>query len=844
MAKPPIHALAKESGFLLVFNTLIFEATAYAMKIKTLALVLALSSWFYASAQESLITIHESLTEYLREFPQEKVYFHLDKPFYAAGDTIWFKAYLADAMLHLPLPLSKVLYVDIIKEDHGRLISHNLVRINQGFSHGQITLPDTLAEGLYQIRAYTNWMRNFPQDFFFKKDIRVYSVVANPPSLTESDVKQLDDAQYLDFFPEGGNFVAGLLNRIAFKAVNLMGQGVKVEGYVLSDRSDTVTNIVTHHSGLGHFMMIPQKGHTYSAHIKLKNGEIKKYRLPDLLDEGYVMQVDNVGASSIRVIIRHNLQKPDSAILFAHQRGAIIYGAQAVKDKKEYRLLIPKAAVPDDGIVHLTLFGGNGIPECERLVYMNKERPHHISFTPEEDSDQPQGHEVIDITIKDADGNPVHGNFSLSVTDKHQVTPDTDAGNIQSYFYLTSDITSSVESDQRKETIENPSYYFNDANKLAFYHMDLLLMTQGWRRFLWRDVLKADDTKPVFPIENGITVKGQVLRLNGKTVRDSVNLVLMSTSKNQQRIFATGISRPDGRFEFSGLDVYDSATVLVHASKGNGAKNLDVSFSEPVLPEIPEYQYPINPLLFNRSSVENFLKKKRENAEFEQSMNLNRVHMLETVVIEGKREAEPDIRRISYGTPDATVKIDNSLCGSALNVLQMLQGRVAGVVVNTNPTNPTNSTVSIRGQVATILVDGIRVTDPAFISPCDVEAIDVIRDASIGGGSGVVSILTKRGNVNYDFSKDKARGTSIMNIAGYLVPREFYTPRYENLSTAPYLNDFRSTIYWNPEIVTDALGKCRIIFPIKSTGTTVRLVLEGLTEKGKAIAGSYEYEVK
>jgi hypothetical protein len=814
------------------------------MKIKTIALVLALSSWFYASAQESLKTIGQSLNEYVRKFHQEKVYLHLDKPFYAVGDTIWFKAYLTDAMRHLPLTLSKVLYVDIIKEDQGGLISHNPVRIDQGFSHGQIPLPDTLDEGLYQLRAYTNWMRNFPQHYFFKKDIRVYSIAANPPSLTESDAKHLDEVQYLDFFPEGGNFVAGLLNRIGFKAVNLMGQDVKVEGYVVSDRSDTVANITTQDSGLGHFMMIPQKGHTYSAHIKLKNGEVKKYRLPELLDEGYVMQVDNLNASSIRVFIRHNLEKPDSAILFAHQRGVIIYGAQAVKNKKEYRLLIPKADVPDDGIVHLTLFNGDGIPECERLVYVNKERPHYISFTSERDRDHTQGQEVIDVTIKDADGNPVHGNFSLSVTDKHQVTPDTEAGNIQSYFYLTSDIASFVESDQRKEAIGNPAYYLDGANKFAFYELDLLLMTQGWRRFLWRDVLKHDRIKPAFAIENGITVKGQVLRLNGKTVRDSVNLVLMSISKNRHNIFASGTSRPDGKFEFGGLDVYDSATVLVQASKSNGTKNLDISFSEPVLPEIPEYRYPLNPLLFDRSSVENFLKKKKDNAEFEQSLKLNRVRMLETVVIEAKKEEEPDPRRMLYGTPDATIKVDHTLCGGASNVLQMLQGRIAGVVVSISPTDRTSASVSIRGQAATILVDGVRVNDPTFISPCDVEAIDIIKDANLAAGaSGVVSILTKRGNAKSDFANAKAQGISILKVVGYLVPREFYTPRYENLTNANF-NDFRSTIYWNPEIITDASGKARIIFSIKPPGTTIRLVLEGLTEKGKAISGTYEYDVR
>jgi hypothetical protein len=175
----------------------------------------------------------------------------------------------------------------------------------------------------------------------------------------------------------------------------------------------------------------------------------------------------------------------------------------------------------------------------------------------------------------------------------------------------------------------------------------------------------------------------------------------------------------------------------------------------------------------------------------------------------------------------------------------MLQGRIAGVVVSIDPTDPTKATVYIRGEAATILMDGMRVSDPTFISPCDVEAIDVIRNGNlVAGTSGVISILTKRGDTNFDSGNDKAKGIGIVNIAGYLMSREFYTPRYESLNNTSNFSDLRSTIYWNPEIITDASGKARIIFPLKSSATTLRLEIEGLTDNGKPVAGSFEYEVK
>ena len=143
-----------------------------------LLLFSALFSYGQSSADDPLKKLVLNLQQYQVDRPYEKVHLHLDKPYYAIGDDIWFKAYVVQAEKNQPSNLSKILYVELINE-HDSIRQTLKLPLFIGLAWGEFSLSDTLKEGNYRIRAYTNWMRNFGEDYFFDKTITVGNAITN-----------------------------------------------------------------------------------------------------------------------------------------------------------------------------------------------------------------------------------------------------------------------------------------------------------------------------------------------------------------------------------------------------------------------------------------------------------------------------------------------------------------------------------------------------------------------------------------------------------------------------------------------------------------------------------------
>ena len=122
--------------------------------------------------------IISQLNKWLSANPQEKVYLHLDKPYYAIGDDIWFKAYVTVGSSHQLSAISGVLIVELINGQDSVKEIIKLPVIN-GLTWGDLQLPDTLKEGNYRLRAYTNWMRNDGPDYFFDEAITISNAITN-----------------------------------------------------------------------------------------------------------------------------------------------------------------------------------------------------------------------------------------------------------------------------------------------------------------------------------------------------------------------------------------------------------------------------------------------------------------------------------------------------------------------------------------------------------------------------------------------------------------------------------------------------------------------------------------
>ncbi|MFD2936824.1 TonB-dependent receptor plug domain-containing protein [Spirosoma flavum] len=797
---------------------------------------------FRSTDDEFIKRLLELFRVYNQQRPTEKVYIHTDRDAYLSGETIWLKGYIFNGTTHEADTLSRVLYVDLVDPLARRVRLRAQFRATNSYAPGQLLVADSLPSGTYQLRAYTNFMRNYPDAYFFTKTVTILH--ADDVS-TNTEIAKLAARPDIQFLPEGGQLVAGLSSRVAFKAVNPSGQGISVKGFVLDAKKDTVSGFASTHLGMGYFMFKPELAHTYTAFVPLADGTLVAYPMPTVQEQGVVMQVENLtNKDNVLVYLMHNKTRTDTTArltLSAQTRGQVIQAAKIPLTKKMAVVRLPRANFPE-GIAQLTLFDETHKPVCERLVFINKSEQLNILLVA--NKARYKNREKVDLTINtaNADGKPVSANLSVAVVD-NRLAPEADSNSatIRSHLLLSSDLAG---------TIEQPDYYFKPTNKERWLQLDLLLMTQGWRRFSWSEVLAGTVPPTKYPVERGLSLTGRVVRPNQKDTGGKVKLTFMlakkdSTAGGNQRDILIGETNESGYYGAYDLDFTDTTTVMIQGLKGNANRNLAISLDQLLTPTVTITQVPYNPLEFRRDELDDFVKRTKEYQEIERQIRRNGEVLLQSVTVKAKKYQERDSRTI-YGSPDASVKFDQTNTAGRLTILDVIQGRVAGVQVTGSGLT---ARVQIRGAVnfsgpvePLFVLDGMPVDlqTATTISVQDVDRVDVLKGASAAiygsrASGGVISILTKRGGPTYDFSKDVAPGTLIAKLPGYAPVREFYAPRYDvspdraNPGRRP---DYRTTLFWAPMIQTDTEGRATVSFFTSDAKTDLRIRAEGATIMG------------
>jgi TonB-dependent Receptor Plug Domain len=787
------------------------------------------------------------LTQYLQQTPQEKVYLHLDKPYYMAGETMWFKGYLFDATLHNLDSVSRVLYVDLIDPSVGKVLIHNVLPCEGAMTDGSFKLPDSLVEKTYTVRAYTNYMKNFSEDWFFQKPVKIWQKKTEP----RGDYKALTDVADCQFFPEGGYLINDVETRLAFKAVNAAGKGIDFEGVVFENGVDTVLAFKSIHLGMGNFYFKPQIGKNYVVKIKKADGTEGVFSLPEAQAQGLTLAVDNTTSkTNIKVFINNTqpqtADKAGELFIIAHQRGIPCFSVKTPNTKKAIAVNIPRATIPDDGIVQITLFDAEGQPRCERLVFVQQNKQINLKITPDKAEYAPREKVTLTVEATDSLGKPVVGNFSLAATDGTQVLNEKYAENLMSYLLLSSDLNG--KDAILRGVVEDPAYYFDKSIKTASRDLDLLMMTQGWRRFKWHDILTEQTIKPKFLIEQGLSVTGKVLRPSGKISKNVNVTLLIGGDKNPTIMVATADTA--GVFGFYNLNFFDTTKIFVQAVKERGGRNLDIiADNSGLAAKVLVTKVPFNTMAFDATAFADFLKTTKETLDFERKLQLNKEKMLETVEIKAKRIIAVDDRRL-YGTPSNSIDMTKENCGSFFSILDVIRGRVAGVQVNGSGLDV--SVVIRGGSSVGFRLDGmpVDIETIATIPPCDVEAVDILKGADaaifgLNGGDGVIAILTKRGNPDYDYSNDPSpAGIIVQRRNGYTARRAFYAPRYDESKAEHEFKDFRSTLHWQPYVQTDANGKATVTFWNSDAKTKIQVVAEGVSKTGRIGVTSCTYLVK
>ncbi len=797
--------------------------------------------------------IARQVSEYYAAVQPEKAYLHLDKPVYATGETIWFSAYVVDALRHQADSTSRVLYVDLVSPQQ-KVVARRTLRLQGGRTHGDIDVADTLAAGNYTLRAYTTWMRNSGDNFIYSRRLQVWAAspyTAEPvPPMASSAVRKAGapapapaarpDVQ---FFAEGGSLVEGLPAVVACKATAASGKGVDVKGQILDERNAVVVpSFATAHLGMGRFAFVPAAGQHYHARLALPGGGTADYPLPAPQASGYTLHVADAGAEYV-VEARYQgapgAAVPGPALLLTEVRGFLVYMAQRpLSGPTPAAWRVSKARYPN-GILHLTLIDAQGTPQAERLAFVqNGPASLPVALAPDKASYGLRAPVQVRVRVADAAGQPVAARLSVAVADASLSALDPTAETIASNLLLTSDLAGYV---------EGPGYYFQNQSAATAQALDNLLLTQGWRRFVWKDVLSGQPTAVHFLPDQALALGGQVLSEHGYRPIPNSQLTFMESRPVRQ--VSTGSTDANGRFRFVGFDGRDTAVVTLQARRAQGGTNVVIRpdagppLTGPPLPALPAPP----------PAVADYVKRSRQQQADEHEMNpelhpatVVRNILLGNVAVTAKRVAVPpdDPRRLYPGATGTLIDFtDIPSAQSGMNILQVLQGRVAGLTISGSPPN---MQVQIRNQgTPQFILDGQRV-DLDFISSLtsnDIEAVEVFKgtEAAIFGGSGgVIAIYTKRADPKYKGPVGPpAPGIATVKLPGYYQAREFYAPRYGAPTlTAPGPDPRHTALYWNPDVRTNAAGEATFTLFTADSGGTFQVVAEGLTPAGQPVRGT------
>lgn len=810
-----LHNLKKNKNYLFTVTSGIFILTLFSFSLLI----------------DPIIKIIASYEENLSKNPVEKVYLHLDRSYYAPGETIWFKSYLTAGPFHQASSLSNTVYVELIDHE-GEILQYHRLFSPDGFASGHLALPDSIPFGNYLLRAYTNWMRNSEVEYFFQKQITIVGGIED-----EEENEFSKDAIDLQFFPEGGNLIEGLMNKVAFKAIGRDGWSRNVTGEIL-ENGNVIRQFKSHHLGMGVFAFIPEKGKNYQARVKETGQTIN---LPNPLASGILLSVTN-SPKSTDLLIKIQSSKDlelQQVLLLAQTRGLIGATSQIDISNKIAFAKIPKKEFPS-GINQITLMDEMGTPMAERLVFIDHQDQIQISVKPDKMSYAPRDSVHLDIEAKDQNGNPVIANFSLNVVDGGQIYLDENGETIQSYLLMSSEL---------KGHLESPGYYFNPENQDREEALDLLMMTQGWRKFTILEALEGNIPKPIYPIEKGLTVKGKLLDKNqNPLVGGSVSYLSLFPFSDSKMVQTT----ENGRFELNDLVFFDTTNLIMQGKSENGKAGfifIDTSFLSPKISNrLPLFNSKIAAL------PKSFLSESELRKNSKKAFDLdNSDYLLDGVEVKGKK-IEPNYTGPKiYGEGSFKMQVaGNPGLENQQHPLELVRGRVPGVQVSGNGSDwkvLIQGYGSIKnGTDPLIMIDDIPIDIKSLLTiPVqDIESYTVWKGPDTAvfgsrGANGAIGFYTKKSINGKSFTKQEAE---TLVLKGYQVQKEFYSPQYPVQNPNNPKPDRRATLFWAPFIQTDSLGNASVSFYNHDIETEVFGLIEGLSSQGQIGFGRLSYTIE
>ncbi len=457
-------------------------------------LLLVCTSFSYADTIDSL----ESAL-YSQKQVQEKIYIQLDNTCYYKGDTLWYKVYTLCADNLMPTNISRLLYIELITPD-GYLVERQHVVIDKfGESNGMFILFDSLYSGYYELRAYTKWNLNYnvvhkrystyDREWFYNRQLakdyfrifeglysRVFPIYEKPHTKGDYQTKHIisrpkrrikkdKDNVKVSFFPEGGNIIDGISNRIAFEITDQHGKGLQTE-CVLGNKT-----IRTNELGRS-CTILPPILNNEELRLTYKGKEYR-FKLPEPIKNGASIRFDALRKEAN--ITYKNIRPAAYAILC---RGKLEL-FQRIIDKSEFHISLKNLKLPT-GVNEILIFDSKARILCSRQFFINN---HDVGCNLNialynkngieiESNTSIMPYERVSIQARNIDRNL--RTICISVRDTKTDDSTYDTRNILTDLLLCGDL---------KGFVANPQYYFESDDSVHTLNLDLLMMIQGWRKY-------------------------------------------------------------------------------------------------------------------------------------------------------------------------------------------------------------------------------------------------------------------------------------------------------------------------------------------------------------------------
>ncbi len=788
-------------------------------KYQSLLFCLISSIAVFAQTTDSLKLHYNYFSQYLSP---EKLYLHIDRTIFVPGETIWFKGYLENKSYQSVMPTSNLMYVELLGDT---VVSRVMIKRGEDGFAGHILLSEKITPGEYILRAYTNWNRNMPAEYMFNSKIRIVdskNPAENEPVSKKSDLK-------IDFYPESGRYFAGMMATIAFKT-----NYKNLKGFIQNSKGEKVTDFCTEHDGMGKVMFFPIEGEKYFAKVSSDENMDKEYELPEPSTEGGMI---NIKSNHDAFVIQSYVSR-GSASLILHNGSEIYYcepitaGSNTIRVERENL---------SRGINHVLMMSSEGEILAERLFFVYEKDIVKTVLNFNKDIYGKREKVTASVTLNDLNGEPVTGEFSVSVIDGN-FKDFSQEEDIDSYMLISCEL---------RGKINNPGYYFNNSVPLneRLRAVDLLMMVQGWRYY---DIPYLYNHHPQVKYGKEFTqsICGSARTLMGRKT-DGFSLIMFAPE--------IGLSYNNdftgSNFYIDSLDFPEGIPFLIQVNGKVNRKNLMAHMESDLF--APHFKYsqlygtPLNGL--NRTLTLTEVPK-----VYNDSIN---VRQLKEVIVTAKSYYTPKHNPSPFGQSfeRTNVKEREELKRYDFKEIQdylvenypsffkqddKIFSKRAGSIMSTA------ATTIITHNEPFVYVDGVKLEstfDIKGMRVSDVETLVVLKgnDGALYRSTwGVILISTYKGDSEMGKQNMKSNGVIITPL-GWQKPTRFYSPVYD---TPEMYNaskpDYRTTIYWNPSIKTDEKGFAPFEFYTSDYKNPCIIRIEGKTSDNRYISKTTYLQVE